>query len=152
MQGEEATYALSKHRLSHKGAVMDKRRPLSFLVFLSLSWIIFVVFAETAVSAPTHRPELSATAVTQCPSLAPPSGNVVNVATVAALENAVNTAVSGQTILIADGIYNLNGVYLRVDVPNVTLRSQRQPGSSGFGWQLRHHGNYPDCGFRCDRG
>lgn len=102
---------------------MDKRRPLSFLVFLSLSWIIFVVFAETAVSAPTHRPELSATAVTQCPSLAPPSGNVVNVATVAALENAVNTAVSGQTILIADGIYNLNGVYLRVDVPNVTLRS-----------------------------
>lgn len=102
---------------------MNKRLSLSILSLLSLSWIIFVVLAETAVSAPNHRPELFATAATQCPSLAPPSGSVVNVATVAALENAVNTAVSGQTILIADGVYNLNGVYLRIDVPNVTLRS-----------------------------
>ena len=43
--------------------------------------------------------------------------------TVTELQNAVNTAVSGDTILIADGIYNLDGVYLRIDTPNVTLRS-----------------------------
>ncbi len=59
----------------------------------------------------------------QCQPLAPASGATVSVDTVTELQNAVNTAVSGQTILIADGIYNLNGVYLRIDVPNVTLRS-----------------------------
>lgn len=59
----------------------------------------------------------------QCQPLAPAAGQTVSVDTVAELENAVNTAVSGDTILIADGVYNLNGVYLRIDVPNVTLRS-----------------------------
>lgn len=58
-----------------------------------------------------------------CQPLAPASGMTVSVDTVAELENAVNTAVSGQTILIADGVYNLNGVYLRIAVPNVTLRA-----------------------------
>ncbi len=58
-----------------------------------------------------------------CQPLAPATGQTVSVDTVAELENAVNTAVSGQTILIADGVYNLNGAYLHIDVPNVTLRS-----------------------------
>jgi hypothetical protein len=39
------------------------------------------------------------------------------------LESAVNTATSGTTILVANGTYNLNGVYLRFDVSDVTLRS-----------------------------
>lgn len=58
-----------------------------------------------------------------CTSLPPPAGNVVNVSTVAELQSAVNVAPSGTTILVADGTYNLNGVYLRFAVPNVTLRS-----------------------------
>ena len=58
-----------------------------------------------------------------CPSLPPPSGHTVTVSTVSALENAVNNAASGDTILLTDGTYPLNGVYLRFDVPNVTLRS-----------------------------
>jgi hypothetical protein len=58
-----------------------------------------------------------------CSPLPPPSGSIVNVSTVSQLESAVNSATSGTTILIADGTYNLNGVYLRVDTPNVTLRS-----------------------------
>jgi hypothetical protein len=58
-----------------------------------------------------------------CPPLPPPTGNVVNVSTVTELENAVTGATSGTTILVADGTYHLNGVYLRFDVPDVTLRS-----------------------------
>ena len=58
-----------------------------------------------------------------CAPLPPPTGNVINVSTVSQLENQVNTASSGTTIQIADGVYNLNGVYLRFDTPNVTLRS-----------------------------
>ena len=58
-----------------------------------------------------------------CAPLPPPSGTIVNVSTVSQLENAVNSAAAGTTIRIADGTYNLNGVYLRIDVPNVTLRS-----------------------------
>ena len=58
-----------------------------------------------------------------CPPLEPPTGNIVEVATVGELQNAVNSAVSGDTILIAEGTYQLDGVYLRIDVPNVTLRS-----------------------------
>jgi hypothetical protein len=58
-----------------------------------------------------------------CAPLPPPSGTIVNVSTVSQLENAVNSATSGTTILIANGTYNLDGVYLRIDVPNVTLRS-----------------------------
>lgn len=58
-----------------------------------------------------------------CPPLPPPTGATVLVAGVAALEDAVNNATPGLTILIADDVYALNGVYLRIDVPNVTLRS-----------------------------
>ena len=58
-----------------------------------------------------------------CPPLAPPTGHTVTVSTVAALESAVNNAAPGDTILVSDGTYNLDGVYLRFDVPDVTLRS-----------------------------
>ncbi len=58
-----------------------------------------------------------------CQPLDPPTGPTIAVNTVAELQNAVNTADSGDIILIADGVYNLNGVYLRIDTPNVTLRS-----------------------------
>jgi hypothetical protein len=58
-----------------------------------------------------------------CPALPPPSGTIVEVSTVAELEAAVNGAAAQTTIRVADGQYNLNGVYLRFDVPGVTLRS-----------------------------
>jgi hypothetical protein len=58
-----------------------------------------------------------------CPPLPAPTGDIVTVSTVSQLQVAVNTAISGTTILVADGTYNLNGVYLRFDTSNVTLRS-----------------------------
>lgn len=58
-----------------------------------------------------------------CPPLEPATGPVTTVSNVAQLQNAVNSAASGDTILVADGVYDLNGVYLRLDTPNVTLRS-----------------------------
>ena len=58
-----------------------------------------------------------------CPQLPPPTGRIINVSTVVELQNAVNSLAPNTTILIADGTYDLNGVYLRIDVPNVSLRS-----------------------------
>ncbi|MDY7042386.1 MAG: hypothetical protein SVX38_16140, partial [Chloroflexota bacterium] len=82
-------------------------------------------------------PAVSARSGDLCPPLSPPTGNVVNVSSVIELQNAVNTATPGDTILVADGIYNLNGVYLRFDVPDVTLRS-----ASGNREQVVLDGNY----------
>jgi hypothetical protein len=65
----------------------------------------------------------SAVAGDFCPPLAIPTGRVVSVSSVAGLESAVNNALAGDTISIADGVYNLDGVYLLIDTPNVTLRS-----------------------------
>lgn len=61
-----------------------------------------------------------------CPALPPPSGNTVVVDTVGEIWDAVNTATPGDTILVADGTYNLGaaGRYIWVDVENVTIRSQ----------------------------
>lgn len=64
-----------------------------------------------------------AQAVNYCAGLAAPVGRIVDVDSVAELESAVNNAISGDTIRVADGTYALNGVYLRMDTPNVTLRS-----------------------------
>lgn len=58
-----------------------------------------------------------------CPPLAPPTGTTVQAATVSQLVDAVNNAEPGVTILVADGHYNLDGAYLQLDTPNVTLRS-----------------------------
>jgi len=49
----------------------------------------------------------------------------------------VNQASTGDTILISDGTYNLYGAYLRIDVPNVTLRS-----ASGNRQAVVVNGNY----------
>lgn len=58
-----------------------------------------------------------------CQPLPPPTGHIVTVSTVAELVDAVNNARSGDTILLQDGTYNLDGLHLRFDTPNVTLRS-----------------------------
>jgi len=62
----------------------------------------------------------------QCAPLPAPSGNTVDVTTVNQLRNAVNNASPGDTILVADGTYILDGVYLRIDVPGVAVRSQSE--------------------------
>ena len=74
--------------------------------------------------APPHIPRAGPEDTDLCPPLSAPTGNIVNVSTVSQLQNAVNSASSGDTILIADGTYNLNGVYLRIETPNVILRSE----------------------------
>ncbi|HFQ93417.1 MAG TPA: hypothetical protein ENK32_05375 [Anaerolineae bacterium] len=70
-----------------------------------------------------HTAAATAVSPTLCPPLDPSTGPTTSVSTVTELENAVNNAAPGDAILIADGTYNLNGVYLRLDTPNVTLRS-----------------------------
>ncbi|MBI5302270.1 MAG: hypothetical protein HY868_09040 [Chloroflexi bacterium] len=89
-----------------------KRTQLSALLILFLG-----LLAPARVAA---QPRIASAA---CAPLAPPTGNIVNVSTVAALQNAVNSATAGTTILIADGTYNLDGAYLRIAASNVTLRS-----------------------------
>lgn len=60
-----------------------------------------------------------------CLPLPPPSGNVINVgpAQATALDEIVQGAAAGDTILLADGIYELRGDYLWFGTPGVTIRS-----------------------------
>jgi hypothetical protein len=94
---------------------MSKRNLSLFLILLGL--IIFPLPSRGARQAAQTQ------ASAYCPPLDPPSGNVVNVANVTQLQNAVNTSPSGTTILVADGTYDLHGIALWFNNPNVTLRS-----------------------------
>ncbi|MCG6926122.1 MAG: hypothetical protein LJF30_12505 [Acidobacteria bacterium] len=62
--------------------------------------------------------------VDHCPPLAPPSGPTVRVDSVGGLLAAIGSAAPGITILVADGVYDLDGTSLRIGTPNVTLRSE----------------------------
>ena len=73
--------------------------------------------------APAFSPEPHSPPPAACPALPPPTGTIVEVTTVAQLQQAVNNALPNTTIRLATGTYNLDGVYLRLDVPGVTLRS-----------------------------
>ncbi|MCK8604343.1 hypothetical protein [Desulfoferrobacter suflitae] len=96
----------------------------------------FCLCAASQTSAPlAHAASLPAARA--CPPLAPAAGDTVQVATVQQLLNAVNDAAPGATILIADGIYNLNGACLSIITPGVTLRS-----SSGDREAVVLDGNY----------
>lgn len=89
--------------------------------FLALFCILCIPLLSPTSPPPAHA-QAEPQATNFCPAL-PVTGSPVHVSTVDGLQNAVNNASPGDTILIADGTYNLNGVYLRVDTPNVTLRS-----------------------------
>jgi len=91
-----------------------------FVLGTSISSLFSTSFVQPISAA---KPQFTKSDVELCPALPAPSGNIVNVSTVTQLVNAVNGAVSGDTILIADGNYNLNGAYLRIDTPQVSLRS-----------------------------
>ena len=65
----------------------------------------------------------SGSADRSCPPLLPATGQIVEVSTVTQLQNALKDPAPDTTILIADGTYDLNGAYLRLSVPGITLRS-----------------------------
>jgi hypothetical protein len=93
--------------------VMKKNSRIAFIALslMVLSWMTF----------PCARAYEDA-----CPALPSPAVAIVTVSSVDELEHAVETAVSGTTILITDGTYHLapNGKYLWIDTPHVTLRSE----------------------------
>jgi len=91
-------------------------------VSLLLSLLLLVILIWPGPAASPYSVAL-AQSEDACPRLPPPTGNVVTVSTVNQLVNAVNSATSGTTIFVNDGIYYLDGDYLRFDVPGVTLRS-----------------------------
>jgi hypothetical protein len=79
------------------------------------------LYRIAALTAPVLAARLGAES---CPPLPPPTGPVVTVSTVSALEAAVSGATPGQTILVAPGHYDLDGAYLRIAAAGVTLRGQ----------------------------
>lgn len=89
---------------------------------LCLLAILAILVRPGAVASPPHSGH-GTPAHELCPALLPSSGPAVNVSTVNELQQAVNTAIANTTIQITDGLYALDGVYLRIDVPGVTLRS-----------------------------
>lgn len=97
-------------------ATAEKEKGTSQNQNVIASFLIFIVFNHL----------VSTSSLADCPALPTPSGNTVVVDTVGEIWTAVNTAISGDTILVADGTYNLGaaGRYMWVDVENVTIRSQ----------------------------
>lgn len=96
-------------------------RPAFRSAFLLLFILLFCSLPGSSAAFSSPQYLLASTAA--CAPLPPASGATRLVSTVQQLEQAVNGAASNSTILIADGTYNLNGVYLRVDTPGLTLRS-----------------------------
>lgn len=90
--------------------------------FLALFSVFMCVLLLSSAPPIASRAQVSPQAVDFCPAL-PLTGNAVHVSTLVGLRDAVNNATPGDTILIADGVYNLNGVYLRIETSDVTLRS-----------------------------
>jgi hypothetical protein len=89
------------------------------------------------VPAPTLFELVATAGGAVCSPLPPPRGRVVRVSTVPQLVRAVDDAVPGTTILVADGVYSLDGAFLRLDTADVTLRS-----ASGIPESVVLDGNY----------
>lgn len=106
------------------------------LILVLLAGII-VALASGAARQAVRPEQYAVMASNRCLPLSAPGGASITVSNVAQLANAVNSATPGTTIRIADGVYNLDGVYLRFDVPNVTLRS-----ASGIREAVVLDGNY----------
>jgi len=105
---------------------MKTQKYFALLLTLSLLLILgcgLIAPASISATADVDAAPPPQAASSHCAPLPPPTGTSVTVSTVTELQNAVNSAASGDTILVADGTYNLDGVYLQFDIPNVTLRS-----------------------------
>jgi hypothetical protein len=90
--------------------------------FLLVSLVGGFLLTSAALAASWKTPPLLADA-DACAPLPLPAGTVVKVSTVDQLVNAVNNANPGDIISLADGNYNLDGIYLRLDTPNISVRS-----------------------------
>ncbi len=90
----------------------------SRLSLLANLWLILNLAVPGALPLSTSAPVGQT-----CGPLPPPSGNIVNVATVPELQDAVDNLTSNTTILIADGMYTLTNLLNIRSVNNVTLRS-----------------------------
>lgn len=93
---------------------------------MSKHLLLFLVISSLLISAPKTSPRTVSPSFDSslCAPLPAPTGRIVTVNSVTSLVNAVNNASTGDTILIADGAYALNGTYLRIDTPGVTVRAQ----------------------------
>jgi hypothetical protein len=96
---------------------------LSGLVLFVVVLLLLEVIAGGAQEAEHGAADLLHSAESLCPPLPAPTEPISTVSSVNALWNAVNHAPSGTTILLDDGVYHLNGLYLRFDSENVTLRA-----------------------------
>ena len=100
------------------------KRTLSLSLLLTGLTLLFCPSPHAAMSQPFPAVAVAPVqAAGLCPALPAPSGNIVHVSTVPALVGAVDGATSGDTILLADGTYDLDGQALWIYVPGVTLRS-----------------------------
>ncbi|MFN2236436.1 MAG: hypothetical protein ACK2U1_19585 [Anaerolineales bacterium] len=95
---------------------------MKFSILTKLLFLSLVMLAGSSVWA--NVPATVQIDPDQCSPLPAPGGNLINVSTVEQLRNAIDNASAGDSILLADGVYDLDGVYLRIDVPNVSVRSQ----------------------------
>lgn len=103
-------------------------RPLTITSNRPTLLLFLVVIGALLIATPImplFAPPARAAAAGQCAPLPAPTGNIITVdpAQAANLDDIVNSAVSGDTILLADGTYELHGDYLWFDTPGVTLRS-----------------------------
>jgi len=112
-------------------AIMPKTTAVSSLL-LSLLLLVALAMPGEATSPPLSLvPEASAQAdafaqaEAHCPPLPAPTGNVIHVdpSQASALGSIVQSAAAGDTIVLADGTYDLHGTYLWFGTPGVTLRS-----------------------------
>jgi hypothetical protein len=105
--------------MEHLPALRGEKSPAgvrrgSFLLASPLAVVLALAGSRAAVAFTVPPP---------APALAPPAGNVVNVATVSQLQNAVAALSSNTTVLIAPGTYRLTQpLRIRNGVSNVALR------------------------------
>jgi hypothetical protein len=100
------------------------RLPERLALLATLLLVVGCGTTDAEQSIETRTTPSSADVGSGCAALPPPTGTVVQVATVGELVAAVNSASAGTTISIANGVYALSGAYLHVDTPGVTLRSE----------------------------
>jgi hypothetical protein len=117
---------VSQHVAAFRGDMeQNTHRPWKKWSILLLVVACICGCASTNTDDGTERDDTqSETVFSRCAPLAAPSGSTVRVTTARELVEAVAAVDSGMTILVADGVYALNGAYLRIEVPNVTLRSE----------------------------
>ena len=97
------------------------------LLTLLLGWALLFTLGSPGPATSQTLAEFSPAALARsdgiCPPLPEKTGNVITVTTVSELQSAVNDPTPNTTILVADGTYELQGIYLWFDTPGVTLRS-----------------------------